>query len=579
MVGRSGEDPNPEPGAWTLVWGGWAVITLAMFILVATYGPNLPRWDDFDVVEVIAGRRRLAIEWLWSFHNEHRVPLPKLILLLLYRLSGNDFRAGMFFNVAVLSVLGGVALAVAGRRRGGSRTYDLLFPLVLLNPSNAVNFFWSWQLQFVLSTAIVGVLILLVVARASWPGIPVTLAGGICLVVLPLCGANGVALVPALVGWLLAASLAQYISEDTNRRRWAIAGVATTIPGIFLTILYFSGFRSSGHQQQAVELGSALRTSAQFASLMFGTKARDLWPVSGLAALTLVTVSVLLLIRALAIGPACERPRVLGLLCAFGALASLTLGIGWGRAAAGEQAGFEARYVTLTSPIWLALIFTWDIYTPAALRRVVLTLLVTTMLVLLWPTAHDAIDNGKSLASQATMFFHDVSFGEPIYRLAKRHAPFLHPSQDVLADELALLKKARIGVFASMRANPKFREISMPLAPADVRLLRWVNGTAHVQGVDPFLHYTLPQAKIVAGIRLRYSHANKVNGPARFRIWWASGAALLSAGRQSYSNWALPTGHDRVTIVWVDDVVKDFWLQPDNQPCEFTLTEMALLCQ
>jgi hypothetical protein len=576
---RSGDDSNREPGAWAVVWISWTVITAAMFVLVASYGPNLPRWDDFDVVEVMARGRCLSVEWLWSFHNEHRVPLPRLILLFLYQQSGNDFRAGMFFSVAMLSLLAGAALAVAAWRRGGSRTYDLLIPLILLNPSNAVNFFWSWQLQLVLSTAIAGVLILLIVARAAWPSLPVAIAGGICLLALPLCGANGVAHVPAFACWLIAAFLAHWISGDRERRLRAVVVVATTVPGIILTILYFSGLRAAVHHSSAAGLDRALRTSAQFASLMFGTEAHDLWPASGLAALALVTISASLLIRTLAIGPACERPRALGLLCAFGALMSLILGIGWGRAGAGELAGFEARYVTLVSPIWLALIFTWDIYTPPAARRVVLTLLLAVMLVLLWPTAREAIASGKSLASQAHSFTHDVRSGEPIYRLAKRHAPFLHPSQDVLADELVLLKKARIGVFSSMQDNPSFHEISVPLPPADVRLLRWENGTAYVTGVDPFLHYILPRAKSVCGIRLRYSHTNDAHGPARFRIWWASGATLPSAPGQSYSNWALPTGNGRVTMIWVDDVMKEFWLQPDNQPCQFTPTEIALLCQ
>ncbi len=31
-------------------------------------------------------------------------------------------------------------------------------------------------------------------------------------------------------------------------------------------------------------------------------------------------------------------------------------------------------------------------------------------------------------------------------------------------------------------------------------------------------------------------------------------------------------------MIWVDDDVKEFWLQPDNQACEFTVDEITLLC-
>lgn len=115
-------------------------------------------------------------------------------------------------------------------------------------------------------------------------------------------------------------------------------------------------------------------------------------------------------------------------------------------------------------------IFTFDLYTSAVIRRVVLSFVLTAMLVLLWPTARDAIEGGRRVALLVDNFERDVRAGEPIYRLAKRYAPFLHPSQDVLADELTLLQKARIGVFGIIRPNPAFREIDVPVIPSDVRL-------------------------------------------------------------------------------------------------------------
>ena len=92
-------------------------MTILAFAFVAKYGPNLPLWDDFDMVDVMVGSQRVTLDWLWSLHNEHRVPLPKLVLLLLYRLTRNDFRAGMYFNVAVLAALAAASIVIAGRRR------------------------------------------------------------------------------------------------------------------------------------------------------------------------------------------------------------------------------------------------------------------------------------------------------------------------------------------------------------------------------------------------------------------------------------------------------------------------------
>jgi hypothetical protein len=196
-----------EPGAWLFVWVLWAILTVGAMVFVWSYGPNVPVFDDFAMVDVETGARPLTLGWLWSLHNEHRVPLPKLILLFLYRASGHDFRAGMFFNVAALAGLAAAAIRIAGRRAGGARVYDGLIPLVLLNLSHHVNLLWSWQVQLVLSTVVAGGVVLLIVSRPGWPGVARSAALGVGLTALCLSGANGVALVPALAAWLLFGSV------------------------------------------------------------------------------------------------------------------------------------------------------------------------------------------------------------------------------------------------------------------------------------------------------------------------------------------------------------------------------------
>ena len=60
---------------------------------------------------------------------------------------------------------------------------------------------------------------------------------------------------------------------------------------------------------------------------------------------------------------------------------------------------------------------------------------------------------------------------------------------------------------------------------------------------------------------------------------WTSVAGTQPGPEQVYSNWSLPTGQNKVTTLWVEDTVKEFWLQPDNQACEFSIGEIALLSQ
>ena len=46
----------------------------------------------------------MTVSWLWSQHNEHRIPLPRLLMLGIYRLKP-DFRVPMFVNVFLMAVL------------------------------------------------------------------------------------------------------------------------------------------------------------------------------------------------------------------------------------------------------------------------------------------------------------------------------------------------------------------------------------------------------------------------------------------------------------------------------------------
>ena len=56
----------------------WAVMLLASIVFIARFGSNVPSWDDWDQVPTATGHQPVTWEWLWSQHNEHRVPLPRL---------------------------------------------------------------------------------------------------------------------------------------------------------------------------------------------------------------------------------------------------------------------------------------------------------------------------------------------------------------------------------------------------------------------------------------------------------------------------------------------------------------------
>src|SRR6202050_4257106 len=94
--------PNSSRAAGVSVLGAWALASVAAFAFVATFARNCPWADEWVMVPQLAGREPVTLSWLWSAHNEHRLPLPRLVLVGLYRVT-HDFRAGPFLNVGLLS--------------------------------------------------------------------------------------------------------------------------------------------------------------------------------------------------------------------------------------------------------------------------------------------------------------------------------------------------------------------------------------------------------------------------------------------------------------------------------------------
>ena len=58
---------------------------------------------------------------------------------------------------------------------------------------------------------------------------------------------------------------------------------------------------------------------------------------------------------------------------------------------------------------------------------------------------------------------------------------------------------------------------------------------------------------------------------------WRGLDQLPASPDRVYANWNLPTGRDRTTTVWVGETIREFRVQPDNQPCEFRIESITLL--
>jgi hypothetical protein len=581
------EAPAQAPSAsWRsaswFVWAVWAVMLLAALVFAGRYSGNVPFWDDWNLVPVLTGNQRLTGAWLWEQINEHRVPLPKLVLLSLYRVTANDFRAGIFFNVVALSALA-LGMIVAARRLRGRTSYaDAFFPLVLLNWEHYETFLVSFALNLVVPTALAGLMLLIITRTPIAFRAATAIPAGVCLLLLPLCGANGVALVPALALWLGYMGWLRWRSADSSGKRDGLLMGGLAVVALVLVVLYFAGYEKPYYTYDPRLMGpwEYLRTSVQFLCMSFGSALRLVWPFSGLVVIALLFLTLLVLGRAWWEQPP-ERLRALGLLLFLAAMFSLALGLGWGRSTAGPFGGFQSRYATLAVPTLCCVYFAWVLYGSPAIRPFAEVGLFALACALLPFNTRNGLTHARVHGRQMAAFAKDLGAGVPEYLLLRRYGPFLFFSlNERLGEGMLMLHEARIGLFRSLRMNPPFRTVPLSVAPAALEDMTWKGDTGRGSGKDPAVLFALPEPTDVAGIRITYSYPDSKGNPIYFRMFWRDRDRNAFGEDRSYLNAFLERStQERTVTVWIGEKIDEFRIHPDNPSSAVKISRIELLLE
>jgi hypothetical protein len=121
----------------------------------------LPFWDHWAFVQELANSSgRYTLAQLWQQHNEHRIVLPRLLMLLDFHLfhARNTFLLWSTFVLQALQALLFYLVLVA-LRFGRSKSM-VLFGLtiaILFSPVQLDNFVWAFQITFILATVFTSV--------------------------------------------------------------------------------------------------------------------------------------------------------------------------------------------------------------------------------------------------------------------------------------------------------------------------------------------------------------------------------------------------------------------------------------
>lgn len=449
------------------VWGIWVVMLAMVLQIISRFAKNMPVWEDWDLVAPLTGHEPHLLNWLWSQNGEHRIPLPRVVLLALLKSTHGDFRAGMYFNTILIAfVCALMILAVRTIRGRETKLVDAFFPLTLLNLSHWENFAWSWQLTQVLPTTLILTLSLQLVLRPRLDTPENAVLAGLSVIALPLSGGIGLVFVVLFVAWLSYWGVQNRKGAGANGERiWTGTFlICSAAVSAGLVILYFFNYEDTRYPSSPGTLFT-IKLVAQFLSMSAGLFALKFWKISSVVifglALTAFWLSAIVVFRA----NGTERYRALGLCLLLLNFLAVPVVTGFGRAGLMPGYGFPSRYALMFCPILIAIFFIWELYGPVKFRRIVQTAMALGMLSLAPVNYQEGRWWGKGYLERYEAIKPAIEAGTPALVIAEDVREILIHwwSAQQLADHMKMLHDARMTIYADM---PDTAFIRPPVRPA-----------------------------------------------------------------------------------------------------------------
>lgn len=339
-----------------------ALPALAVARVIARYGLDVPHMDQWELVPVLRAsiEGRLTLAELAAPHNEHRLLVPRLVMLGLARLTAWDIRTELWLGLALAVGAWALAVRLAWRTVGPAHprlAAWLAVPAALLAfaPTQWHNWLWGWQLQIFLN--VLGALLVAGCLSRPWPGWPGLAAGigGASLATWSF--ASGLLLFPLL-------ALALAILPGPAGRPGRTTALALVLAAALPTIaLHVAGLPPGAAAWVLERPGALARYALAYLGAPLGLWSRPVAVAWGAAGLVLAVGATL------ALGRRRPRPALLPWLC-LAAYAAGSAGLSaLGRLRFGEGQALASRYVTISSLLWLATVALTALACGEATRR------------------------------------------------------------------------------------------------------------------------------------------------------------------------------------------------------------------
>jgi hypothetical protein len=554
---RENTRSSPDWDAHVLVWGFWGLMLLSALALVARFSNNVPIGDQWPLVPQLTGAKAVTMGWLWELYNgQHRLVLPKLIMLASVRLTGGNFLPQLYLHVLALGGLAAAMIVTMRNIRGSLAYSDAFFPLVLLNLCQGNAFMNGSMINLLLATFFVGIFLLVIAGSRA----PLTarrgMIGGTVLVLLPLCGGSGVVLTPFLASWLVLAAIARWRSPRPNGRRDGLLALSLALLSLAIVACYLIGYESPGQSHPSPR--DTLKFGLLTLSLSLGQPVL-LWPLSGG-----IVLGLLLLGATACVANGYRRPRerlrAAGILLFLGGMGTLALLVGRGRSSAGFPYFMSTHYVTMMAPTLCGLYFLGDFYR-GAVGRLVQYGLFSMVAMMFYANLETGIGFVSSAHAETDKLLGDVRAGMPPIVIAGRassNGMIGYKDVDAIDKWLNMLRRAGFGSFRALRTDPSFREVSFDAAPVDAKGMEWKGGVAQGSGRGSYISFPLGGSRLIYAITL---HCEFLDLPqvtqGSLSLSWKSTAADDFAPREQ-------SDRVRISKVWKDDEPRretlTFWI-------------------
>lgn len=267
---------------------GVLLASLAFFCLLYPLTKAFPYTDDWAFLPHLADVKHLDLWWLFDLHNDHRIPLQKILYLSLMTLSGGDFRLMIAANVCVIAVTAVLWIITARQIAQTASWSEWIVPGVLLGFGfNTVA--WGFSFQFLSG------LFFLAAANVLWLRslrVQPENFGGAAFLALSLCawcGGNGL-ITSTVVGAGFSCALCYRLGwRKLSFEVLAAVGIwAATVGTIWL-----HWHSSAATQAAGPAIGAYVHFAYEMSKSWFGVYAAQHPLVTGICGVVVVLIAVL----------------------------------------------------------------------------------------------------------------------------------------------------------------------------------------------------------------------------------------------------------------------------------------------